>query len=148
MVEPEPFPDRLFEACQEVAHDRTSLVWLQRLPQFEELADDQERTQRLRGSEYVIGDAACLVRLALRDENGNQGKLAECPAPCPMTRAKGDDALSLAANRLISMPLSGTSADAIQQFLAQSNGGSPAVTDKNVKSLIYLVLATPENQLN
>jgi hypothetical protein len=64
------------------------------------------------------------------------------------TSLGADAALSLAADRLLSMPLSGTSADAIQQFLAQSNGGSSAVTDKNVKSFMYLVLATPENQLN
>ena len=70
---------------------------MQCLPQFKELTNDQERTQRLRGSEHVVGNAACLVGLALCDENGNQGKLAECPAPRPMARAKGDDSLGLSA---------------------------------------------------
>ncbi|MHB8574796.1 MAG: DUF1800 family protein, partial [Dehalococcoidia bacterium] len=59
-----------------------------------------------------------------------------------------DDAISLATDRLLSMPISGDSAGVIQQYLSDSNGGSAGVTDKNVKSFMYLVLATPENQLN
>lgn len=55
-----------------------------------------------------------------------------------------DDAISLAASRLLSVPLTGSSAQTIQQFLSDSSGG---VTDKNVKSFMYLMLATPENQL-
>jgi uncharacterized protein (DUF1800 family) len=63
------------------------------------------------------------------------------------TASAVDDAIDLAASRFLSMPLSGGSADAIQQFLSDSNGGGAAITGKNVRSFIYLVLATPENQL-
>jgi uncharacterized protein (DUF1800 family) len=57
------------------------------------------------------------------------------------------DAIDLAADRLLSVPLSDGSAGVIEQFLSDSNGSRGAVTDKNVKSFIYLMLASPENQL-
>jgi len=58
------------------------------------------------------------------------------------------DAVALAASRLLSVPLSPSSAGTVAQFLADSNGGNAAVTNKNVKGLLYLVMAAPEGQLN
>jgi len=58
-----------------------------------------------------------------------------------------DDAIGAAAARLLSAQLGGSSSQVITQFLSDSNGGMAQVTDKNVKSFLYLVLATPEGQL-
>ena len=63
------------------------------------------------------------------------------------TSRAATDAIDLAADRLLSVPLSDGSASVIAQFLSDSNGGGGAITDKNVKSFIYLMLASPENQL-
>jgi uncharacterized protein (DUF1800 family) len=51
------------------------------------------------------------------------------------------------AASLLGKPLGDTSRRAIMQFLGDSSNGSPTVTDKNVRSMLYLVLASPENML-
>jgi uncharacterized protein (DUF1800 family) len=56
-------------------------------------------------------------------------------------------ATALAASQLLSMGLTDSSTGTIVQYLADSNGGTAAVTDKNVKGFMYLVLGSPENQL-
>ncbi|HEY7294279.1 MAG TPA: DUF1800 domain-containing protein [Dehalococcoidia bacterium] len=58
-----------------------------------------------------------------------------------------DEAIGTAATRLLGIQLGGSSQQIVAQFLSDSNGGTPRVTDKNVKSFLYLVLATPEGQL-
>jgi len=58
-----------------------------------------------------------------------------------------DDAIGTAAATLLSTQLGGSSQQVITQFLSDTNGGTAQVTDKNVKSFLYLVLATPEGQL-
>jgi uncharacterized protein (DUF1800 family) len=55
--------------------------------------------------------------------------------------------VSTAVTTLIGKPLGDTTVQAITQFLSDSNKGTAAVTDGNVKSLLYLVLGSPENML-
>ncbi len=58
-----------------------------------------------------------------------------------------DDAIGTVAAQLLSTPLGGSSQQVITQFLSDTNGGTAQVTDKNVRSFLYLVLASPEGQL-
>jgi uncharacterized protein (DUF1800 family) len=61
--------------------------------------------------------------------------------------ADPNSVLSTAGQALLGKPLSSSTQQAIMQFLSDSNKGTAAVTDGNVKSMLYLVLGSPESML-
>src|SRR5260370_36758363 len=92
---PQPFPQRLVEAGEEVGHDPVAPIRLQQHLKVKKLLDDQERAELLGGVENLLRHGAGFVRFAPGDEHGDEDELSEGPAPCPIPRPKVDDGFGL-----------------------------------------------------